>query len=248
MIQAVLFDLDNTLLGNDMDAFMTHYFALLSEYARPIMEKDRFLRELMVCTQAMMASGDTAVSNRDKFWQMFLARNGHNGMDAAALELFFDKFYRTQFWQLQEATQQRSEAVQLVQICQEMGLQVVVATNPLFPRSAVEARLAWAGLPVETYAFDLVTTYENMHSAKPHLSYYQEILHAIACPLEAALMVGDDWQMDILPAATLNMFTYWLPPDGATTPPDPTRVTTYGSLASLLGLVQSGWLAQPAVN
>lgn len=241
MIQAVLFDLDDTLLGNHMDTFMPRYFALLGEYARPIMERERFLRELMVCTEAMMESRDTAVSNRDVFWQTFQARNQIN---SDGLEQFFDEFYRTEFWKLQTVVQRRPEAVSLVLACQEIGLQVVIATNPLFPRRAVEARLTWAGLPVETYAFDLVTTYENMHSAKPHAAYYQEILQAIACPPEASLMIGDDWEMDILPTTALGMNAYWLPPDDETSPPDPTRVVAYGSLAHLADLVQAGWLAQ----
>ncbi|MCA9961124.1 MAG: HAD family hydrolase [Anaerolineales bacterium] len=243
MLQAVLFDLDNTLLGNHMDTFMPHYFALLGDYARPIMEKERFLQELMVCTKATMESTDTAVSNRDIFWQTFQARNQ---IDPNELEQFFDKFYQTDFWQLQSVVQYRPEAATLVKACQEMGLQVVIATNPLFPRRAVEARLAWAGLPVDTYTFDLVTTYDNMHSTKPHLSYYQEILQAINCPPEEALMVGDDWDWDMLPAAALKMHRYWLPPDETTSPPDSAAVTAYGSLTHFADLVQSGWLAQLA--
>lgn len=241
MIQAVLFDLDNTLLGNNMDAFMPHYFALLGEYARPVMEKERFLRELMVCTQATMESTDTAVSNRDIFWQTFQARND---LDPGPLEQFFDKFYQTEFLQLQAVTQRRPEAELLVQACLDSGLQVVIATNPLFPRRAVEARLAWAGLPVTTYDFALVTTYENMHSTKPHPAYYQEILQEIDCPPHAALMVGDDWKMDILPTTSLNMANYWLSPNADDLSPDPAAVTAYGSLPHLVELIRSGWLTE----
>ena len=51
----------------------------------------------------------------------------------------------------------------------------------MFPHQAVEARLAWAGVPVTEYPYTLVTSYENMHAAKPHQAYYQEILAKIGC-------------------------------------------------------------------
>ena len=37
LFQAVLFDLDDTLLYSDMEhTFLKHYFARLTEYARPL--------------------------------------------------------------------------------------------------------------------------------------------------------------------------------------------------------------------
>ena len=89
------------------------------------------------------------------------------------------------------------------------GLAVIIATNPLFPTTAIEQRLAWAGVPVDEYPYALVTTYENMHAAKPQPAYYREILAAIDCPPDRALMVGDDWKNDIAPAAAVGLHTFW---------------------------------------
>ena len=55
MIKAVLFDLDDTLLGNNIDTFMEGYFGLLGAHASEFMDAQTFIQELLICTQAMMA-------------------------------------------------------------------------------------------------------------------------------------------------------------------------------------------------
>lgn len=207
MLKAVLFDLDDTLLGNDMDHFLPGYFALLGQHAERYLSRDRFLQELMTCTEAMIRDVDPALSNRDVFWQHFARRTG---LDAVEMEAFFEQFYRHQFHQLRDRTEKRPFAAELVQFCLDHNLDVVVATNPLFPLIAIEARLAWGGLPVDQYNFALVTAYENMHAAKPQPAYYTEILDKIGCAPAEALMVGNDWEADILPARSVGIQTYWL--------------------------------------
>jgi FMN phosphatase YigB (HAD superfamily) len=238
MIKAVLFDLDDTLLGNDMDKFLPDYFALLGKHAERYLAKERFLQELMVGTQAMIASTDTAVSNRDVFWQTFQERTG---LDPDELEPFFEQFYRYIFPQLVATTEKRPLAAPLVQACLDKGLKVVIATNPLFPVVAVDERLAWAGVPVTAFDYDLVTAYENMHTTKPHPAYYREILQMIDCAPETAVMIGDDWKNDIIPAVEVGLYTYWITSDGQQPPAD-VPLSGCGSLADLWPQVQNGWL------
>ena len=242
MIQAILFDLDDTLLGNDMDKFLPGYFSLLGEYAAQYMPREQFMAELMTCTQAMIQSDDPALTNRDVFWQLFAQRTG---LDSEELEAFFDQFYRNQFLQLESRTVKRPFAAKLVQLCLDKHLDVVVATNPLFPLVAIEARLAWAGLPVEAYDFALVTAYENMHATKPSPAYYSEILEKINCAPENALMVGNDWENDIAPAHSVGIPTYWLAPEEAVTP-DKTPSYRGTSLQDLYVLLAAGW--EPVVS
>jgi len=247
MLEAVLFDLDDTLLGNNMDTFIPRYFALLGKYAERYMARDQFLRDLMVCTEAMIGSTDTAVSNHDIFWTVFQQRTG---LDPAELEPFFETFYAEQFPQLAAVTTQLACVPQLLQLCFARGLKVVIATNPMFPRKAVEERLRWAGVPVTEYAYDLVTTYETMHVTKPHPAYYREILAHIHVDPASALMVGDDWGNDIVPAAAVGCATYWLP-GGEAVPPDVSLLTGWGTLSQLYGLLAAGWpdnLSQSSVS
>ncbi|RMG94835.1 MAG: HAD family hydrolase [Chloroflexi bacterium] len=240
MIRAVLLDLDDTLLGNETEGFMRAYFSILGEWASELMDRDRFLRVLLMATREVIRRQDTAVSNRDLFWHHFQALSG---LDPEALEPFFDRFYEQMFPKLASLTQPRPVARALVQTCLEHGYKVVVATNPLFPRRAIEERLRWAGVPVSEFPYTLVTSYENMHAAKPNPAYYRQILEMIDCPADAAIMVGDDWENDIKPAAGIGMFTYWLPADGEE-PPDLATVTAFGSLEQFYELVCDGWLQQ----
>ncbi len=239
MIKAVLFDLDDTLLGNHMDTFIPRYFALLSQYAAAYLPRDQFLKVLLTSSQAMTSNTDLSLTNRDVFWQSFTAQTA---LDAAEMEAYFETFYREEFPIMADVAQRRETAVSLVQFLQQQGYQVVIATNPMFPRAAVVERLRWAGLPAAEFSFDLITTYENMHTTKPHLAYYQEILREIGAAASEVLMVGDDWENDIQPAAALGCFTYWLPMNGETAPPINDVATGYGSLEDLFQQVTNGWL------
>jgi FMN phosphatase YigB (HAD superfamily) len=109
---------------------------------------------------------------------------------------------------------------------------VVIATNPLFPATAIQQRMAWAG--VDGFPYRLVTTYENSRATKPNLLYYQQILEAIGQPPQACLMVGDE-DMDMV-AAHLGCHTFLVP--GPRTELDPTtpEPTYRGSLADLVTL------------
>ena len=138
-------------------------------------------------------------------------------------------------------TAQQAAALPLVELARDKGLDIVIATNPMFPLRAVEARLNWAGLPVDEQAFTLVTSMENMHATKPHSAYYREILTMIGLSPQEALMVGDDWKRDILPAARLGLWTYWIQEPGQEMPEGRYQPTAYGSLDDLLALARDGW-------
>lgn len=238
MIQALLLDLDDTLLGNHVETFMKGYFSLLSDYARPLFDESTFMPHLIQSTQAMIRDTDPAVTNAENFWRSF---EGLTGGRRDELEPFFHRFYETQFEQLRPSTVLRPAARALIQAAFDRDLAVVIATNPLFPRSAIEQRLAWAGIPVGEYDYALVTTYENMHAAKPQSAYYREILAVVGCRPQQALMVGDDWKNDIAPAASIGINTYWIAPDDAESPQDDV-LQGRGSLDELARRVAEGWL------
>jgi FMN phosphatase YigB (HAD superfamily) len=241
MLKAILFDLDDTLLGNNMDTFIAHYFKLLGRYAQPILDEQTFIQYLLQATRAVITDTDLTRTNRQVFWDHFERLSGRPRTE---LEPFFGRFYEEIFPELQPTTQRRPVAADLVRTSFDRQLAVVIATNPLFPAPAIEQRLEWAGVPVTDFPYALVTTYENMHATKPQSAYYQEILSHINCPPESALMVGNDWKNDILPAAEIGLFTYWIQ-NNEGTPPDQQVVTGHGSLDALYPLLRDGWSAVP---
>ncbi len=239
MIKTILFDLDNTLLGNDMDDFIPRYFQLCGQFAQRHMPQDEFLQSLMLASRSMIKNTDPELTNNEVFWKDFGALTG---LDGDAIYADFDHFYRSDFEQLQEVTVYKPVAAQLMDNCFQQGLKVVIATNPMFPRIAVEARLSWAGVPVADYPYDLVTTMENMHATKPHEAYYREILEEIDCLPSEALMVGDDGTRDIEPASKLGLYTYWIELPGAELPQG-IIPTAQGTLEELAERINDGWLS-----
>lgn len=207
MPRAVLFDLDDTLLGNSMDKFLPAYFSALSRCVGDLVPPKRLIRELMRASEAMNANDDEALTNEEVFASVFYAALEPS---RPTLERVFDEFYADEFSELRALTRRRPEARKLVEWATDQDLQVAVATNPMFPRVAVEQRLAWAGVPVDEFDYALVTTYENMHATKAHVSYYEDILERLGRRPEECLLVGDSWQMDILPAASIGIKVYWI--------------------------------------
>lgn len=205
MLKAVLFDLDDTLLANDMAVFLPPYLEALSGYARPLIEPKRFLAALHRSITAMTNTPDGRRTNREVFWDSFceLTELAH-----AQTEPFLAGYYVEQFAKLKACTRPVPGARELIDHCFERGLKLALATNPIFPRTAIEQRLSWTGIALDR--FTLVTSYEEMHSTKPSPRYYQEIVAALGCQPEEALMVGNDPEQDIAPALAAGLRAVWV--------------------------------------
>ncbi len=184
--QAIFFDLDGTLLDSNMDAFLLHYIQRLAARVAHLVPPDRFITQLLAATQAMVANNGHA-TNAQVFAEAFYPAVGRT---AAELEPIFADFYATDYPQLQTLTRRKPEARRAVQAAFDLGCAVVIATNPLFPETAIRQRLAWAG--VADFPYRHVTTFENSHFAKPNPRYFAEILAEIGCDATNVLVVGDE--------------------------------------------------------
>lgn len=242
MIKAVLLDLDDTLLGNPTQRFVAGYMRALEVFLLDYdISLDGVSGRMMQATRAVLLNEDPTVRNIDAFYEAFmpglaLSREDFN---AAVTE-----FYGSAYGALRSGTEVRPVARELVEWLLARDYTVIVATNPFFPRTAVEQRLAWAGLPVDEMRFRLVTTLENMHFAKPHVEYYEEILARAGVQSHEAVMVGDDWENDIVPAWRAGLNTWWLGrPDFRPRGMPDVEPNGYGSLDDFAHQVRAqGWL------
>jgi FMN phosphatase YigB (HAD superfamily) len=229
-VRAILFDLDGTLLANDMDVFLPPYFEMLTQRVAHIMPPKPFIAHLMRATEVMMAN-DGRATNEQVFAQAFYPVNGHSREE---LEPLLEGFYASDFPHLRPLTQRKPEAREIVQLTFDLGYDVVIATNPLFPATATQQRLEWAG--VADFGYRLVTSYENSRATKPNLLYFQQILEAIGHPPESALVVGDE-DMDMV-AAHLGCLTFLVPGPRTFLAPTTLPPTYQGTLADLEGLLR----------
>ncbi len=213
MLKAILFDLDDTLLVNSMETFIPAYFQALTLHVAHLIPPERLISELLRATRAMETGDGTGPTNEEAFADVFFPALGY---DPDELKPVFEQFYAEEFPKLRALTRPVPEARPLIESVCEHGLQVAIATNPMFPRSAIEQRLEWAGIPVTEFDYALVTTYENMHATKAHPAYYREIVTRLGRQPGECLMVGDDWERDIAPAASVGIPVYWIAePDDA---------------------------------
>ena len=225
-MRAILFDLDGTLLDLDTGEFMGRYFRAIRAIPTPGWHGD-LLDAVAMATEQMLGR-HPGRTNADVFWRRFEEVTGRPQVEWVPV---FEEFYRADFPGLQEGAGPNEGALRAFRTARARGLTVVVATNPMFPRVAVDHRLAWAGLgdlPDDV----LVTSYETSTACKPWPEYFAEVAAEIGIPPAECLMVGDDPSMD-LGARGAGMKTWLLyePPAG--------RATDYvGTLDQLADLIE----------
>jgi HAD superfamily hydrolase (TIGR01549 family) len=234
-LRAILFDLDNTLLENPIDRFIPTYISALGEHVAGHVDRETFIAELLRATEAMVADSDPQRTNKEVFDAAFFPAIGCTPEELTPL---LEAFYAHRFSELRAITSPKPVARPLIEWVFEQGFQIVIATNPLFPRGAVEERLAWAGVPVDDFDYDLVTTYEHMHAAKPNEAYYREIARRLERRPAECLMVGDEWERDVAPALGVGMAAYWIAEPGQEFLSASSGLAGQGSLADFYAWVQ----------
>lgn len=208
-MRAILFDLDGTLLDLDLGGFLKRYFVALDEVSAPLAAAHppgEFMASLHRAVGRMMEPhpGET---NEQTFYRELLETTG---VDLHEHWPVYERFYREVFPTLAGTSCPAAGAREVVTVALDLGLKVAIATNPIFPRAAVEHRLAWAGLA--DFAFDAVTTYEDMIACKPHADYYRQTAAMLGVSPAECMMVGDDRALD-MPAADIGMRTFYVGDD-----------------------------------
>jgi FMN phosphatase YigB (HAD superfamily) len=203
----LLLDLDDTLLVTNVEAFVPAYFGALSAALADMVAPDVMLPALMGGTKRMMQSEDPALTLREVFDAYFFPKLNS---DRTALNERIDRFYDEIFPTLHYVTKPRPEAVKFVEWAFAAGHRVCVATNPYFPLKAVHHRMRWAGLAPEKYPFALVSAYETFHFTKETGTYFIEFLGQLGWPDGPVVMVGNDLNMDLIPAQRSGLPVFWM--------------------------------------
>ena len=227
MVRTLLFDLDGTLLHVDMNLFLKQYFKALTAALTPYIPPQTFMTKLWESTEAMIHDTNPNKTNLEVFMENFF-----NDPIYRKEEIFpvFNKFYREEYRHLEGYTRKKPEAFPLLQLAVGLGYELVIATNPLFPATAINQRLAWAG--IDSLPYSLITSYEIMHFCKPKLQYYREVLDRIGRRPGECIMIGNDVGDDMV-AGQLGMATYLVDDLLVNNRQSPIRVDWQGSLSAL---------------
>jgi FMN phosphatase YigB (HAD superfamily) len=227
LFHAILFDLDDTLLTTGLDTFLPAYFRAISASVSSLMDPRVFLQRMLEASRVMSAPHDAALTNQQVFEATFFPSLGAPRRELVPL---LDRFYAEDFPKLRALTSPRPFAPAAVAAARTVAADVVIATQPVFPLTAIRQRLDWAGLA--TFPFRLVTCYENMHTCKPQRAYYDEIAAMLGRDAADCLMVGNDPSQDIAPAREARMATYLVTGNDAARPAGSSE--TEGSLQELV--------------
>lgn len=201
MIEAILFDLDGTLLDVDMDDFLDRYLLKLAAHLSE--DEKTFPRKLWASTGMMIENLDPGITNEEAFMADFLTwiKYPHN-----EIRQIISDFYEHIFPTLQATAGPFLHTETALAAARKQQCPLVLATNPIFPLVAIQHRMVWAGLKEED--FKLITSYENMHFAKPKPEYYREIARMLDVNHKNCLMVGNDPELDIRAASQAGLMTY----------------------------------------
>ncbi len=231
-IKAILFDLDKTLLEINLDQFISQYLRLLAQSVASLnIPPKKFISKILKASKAVEKNNGN-ITNEEVYAKNFFPLEGYSRED---IEPFFNEFYKNSFHKLRQYSQRKPEAREVVQAAFDKGYDVVIATMPILPRTAIEQRLEWAG--VADFPYRLITTIENSYATKSliHLIYYEQILDRIGYNAENCLMVGDE-ERDII-AGRLGMKTFLITDNNKEFSPEMPEPTFKGTLSDLKPLL-----------
>ncbi len=202
MLKAALFDLDNTLIHFDEREFFEAYVPQVSRVFSDLMPPEILLEKLLLSTQMLVMNNSGQMSNAEYFMSSF-----SQGYEEYRDEFWrrFIKFYEAEFDQFRSLVSVTPGVREVFVKLKEMGVKLVIASNPIWPEIVQRKRLAWAGLG--DWNFELITHIENMSHCKPHIEYYLEVCQKINEKPDGCLMIGNDPVNDLI-VAKIGMKTF----------------------------------------
>jgi len=244
-MKTLLIDLDDTLLTTNLDRFIKTYFMAFAKHVGTYGIGGAFLEALWAGTQQMIQNNHPDRTLKETFEATFYPllypslpsslQNDNGGEVVCILEEFYEKI----FPELRQITEMRPEAINLIDEALNRGYRIAIATNPLFPKTATHQRLEWAGLPIDNYPFELISTYEEFHFTKPNPAYFAEVLAYLGYPDGEIIMIGNDLNDDIRAAQRIGLPTFWVKPLDGFHAADNFEPTMTGNLSEVFSWLDS---------
>jgi len=239
MIKAVFLDLDDTLIQTNRAQFFSSYLETLGDYASRTTPPNEFVTKTMTSYSIALNNGDPIHTLEEKFLPVMAAAIQQ---DPSEVALLYRTYYAECYAALAPMVRANPLTREVLDWLVSHEYPVVVATNPGLPAAAITQRMEWGEIPAADESFALITTLENMHFGKPNPEYYEEIMAHLALAPGEAIMVGDDWENDIVGAAMVGLHTFWINNNSQSIPDPDLPISAIGSYQSFVGLLKHGWL------
>ncbi|MCD6105477.1 MAG: HAD hydrolase-like protein [Thermosipho sp. (in: Bacteria)] len=177
----IFLDYDGTLVEERSEEFYKLYFKLLSKKSKLPFEKIYNL--VMESVNETLENDDENITLFEKFLEIISHKSsiGKNYW----LEFFID-FYQNEFNEIKKVTIPKDNIIKKIK---KTDHQLIFASNPLFPKIAVEKRISFAGLSPNNFIY--ISHMENSHFAKPNPKFFKEILNSLNLDPKNCVMIGD---------------------------------------------------------
>lgn len=214
-IEAVIFDLDDTLLDWSQPALEWHEFTRpmadnvydhLAEQGHSLGDRDRFFHLLrdQVEKEWERAKEDWSGANFGKALQKTLQAAG---ADMERLNL--EEVLRAYDWRPMPGVDLYDDARAVLDELRKRGYQIGLITNSFLPMWMRDVELEHYGL---IDYFDARLTSGDAGYMKPHPAIYEQMLELLEVPAERAVFVGDRPQNDIAGANETGLISILIDP------------------------------------
>ena len=191
MLTTLLFDLDGTLLDMDEEAFVPLYMKSVAKaMAKYGLDPQKMIQALKAGSEAMFNNNGPEL-NRDV---LFKIMSDTFGFDIREYEDRFDDYYRTTFDEAAVTTHPKEGMEELLKHWKDLGYRLVLASNPVFPVSAMEERLKWAG--IDPKLFDDISSYSTSTCSKRSPNFFMETAKRLGVTPEECMMIGNSVDED----------------------------------------------------
>lgn len=201
VLKAVVFDMDETLLDINLNAFIAIYFKDMTKILadigrRPTLNTAAGLGSILVDLNANRRRGTDNRTNREFFDTAMEERCGVRTADPVVRDAI--DFYEHEILPGKNnglvCAKPMEGAHEALEMLQARGLRIALLTNPSFSEGVIRCRMGWGGL--DQVPFELVTHMDNSTRCKPDPTYYLEQLEVLGLEPHEVLMVGNDPRRD----------------------------------------------------
>ncbi len=193
--EALLFDLDGTLIDFEPQIFIKTYLGAAAKFFIDIIpDPEMFYQELLKSTDVMENSDNEATTTLEDFILDFCPKFD---VDCETIMARFLSFYQTDYNVIQPLISKVEGAKKLLSNIKAYlpKTKAILATNPVFPFVAVQKRMLWGDISEDF--FDLITHAENSYYCKNNKNYWLNIAKDMNINPKNSLMIGNDAFRDL---------------------------------------------------
>ena len=201
MIQAILFDIEGTLINVDTADLMRNFLGILAPRFAHLLSPDKFSKQLLKSIDTAQNEPKPGQTNMQTFYDDFSRATGQSFQ---TMRPIFEEFYTSDFPALRCLVQVNPQGVKVVEYAIQQGFLTAGASNPVTPLTAMQEQVRWAGLTPEH--FKVIPALDNFHYCKPHLGFFREVAESLGVKPESCLLVSKHSEDIICQELGMKMF------------------------------------------